>query len=234
MTPPQLKPLDAHEESSISDKGEEQQTRVPSPESAGGFSTTDGSDEELVALKSQRRSFAIINDAGDAQASNHPSSSVGTEFATKLSGEHQSIKEESTFFRNPAGHGQRYEKNAVSPDLVDERPCKTDPAVKPKAKLGKIGGKRKARDEASEPLSQTVQEKNTVHRNSFDNAGTGTESSISRDLRPTETRRTGRAVPRVKSASPRETSQERANRKRAELKRDLEKSKSTAKKKRKF
>lgn len=234
MTPPQLKPLNAHQDPAIVDKREEQQTRISSPKSAGGFSTTDGSDEELVVLNPKRRSSAIINDAGDAHASNRPGSAVGTKLATKLSGKHQCIKEESISFRSAAGNGQRHENGAVSPDPVDEKLCGTNPAVKPKVKLGTIGGKRKARDEASEPLSQNIQENNTAHHSSVGIAGTGTEGSISRESRATETERTGRATSRVKFPSPRETSQERANRKRAELKRDLEESKSTAKKKRKF
>ena len=226
--------------SSTVDKEKEQLTRTPSPKPADEDSTTEGSEGDQVLFEaktlSQRKGSAMINDAEDSHSKIRLGASVKAKPATELTSEHDGINDEGTLSRNSAGEVKRREKAvSASPDHVIEERYGTRSASKPKAKLGKIGGKNKVLDDTIPPHSQPVQENQNPHRESLNNVSADTEISSSRGPTATVTLRTGRATIQTGSTSPRETSRERANRKRAVLKRDLEeKSKSTVKKKRKF
>lgn len=109
-------------------------------------------------------------------------------------------------------------------------------ASKPRAKLGKIGGKGKL-GKRDEPLSETGHAPPAAASESsrFVDVGAHTEVGPFSKNR-VESERTGRmTIQPGESSLPRETSQERANRNREKLKRELEtKSHTGAKKKRKF
>ena len=127
------------------------------------------------------------------------------------------------------------ESASVSADDMNEGRYKTHSGSEPRAKLGKIGGKGKVLDKPTRKLHKPVGDHGIPHHNRPTNPGTNVESSISGFPTATGNERTGRTVTKAKSPLPRESSQERADRKRAELKRELEeKSRGTAKKKRKF
>ena len=143
---------------------------------------------------------------------------------------------------------------------VDKSPAKSHVMPKSKQKLGKIGGKRK--DSSPEPpaipLSKPKLGKiggkgkigrlggaGTVSNQNEGRASTKQEDIVNpkREVRdqnavpkPVEPERRGRNVEQPPEPSPpRETSQERANRKREQLKRELEnKSQAAVKKKRRF
>ena len=232
----------AHQDSSKVGEKEEQRARTPSPKSANGGSTTDDSDGDLVSSKAdvdpQKKGFAVINNVRGGRGHSRHNSATKTKLCTGHSNGHESPKDENSFLRILAENTKRHEESlSASPDAVNEAPDGTHSAPKAKAKLGKIGGKKKLQDERSQPLNQPVEGMKIPHLKSPGHAGTGAdiESSTSRDSLVTKLTRTRRTTTKAESPSARETSQERANRKRAELKRNLEdKSKGTAKKKRKF
>ena len=98
-------------------------------------------------------------------------------------------------------------------------------AAKPKPRIGKIGGKTDFDKESSKPAVATPAKPDSDRINEREAISKASESA-----------RVGRAAAQPRSPSPtRETSQERANRKRERLKRELEsKGQAGAKKKRKF
>lgn len=132
--------------------------------------------------------------------------------------------------------GLKHSSRAASRPIKDDMTEKAPLAPKPKAKLGKIGGKAKTTSNtsinpsSSNGISPKPEEiKPTLH--------TRLKSQTEKGSVPADERARGaRATVRPESFSlPRETSQERANRKREQLKRELEiKSQAGAKKKRKF
>ena len=215
--------------------------RALSPTSANEDSTTDDSDGDLVPSKEyaapQSNGFEITTDARVRRGQSHDKPAVVTKLSEGFSNNHESIKDTGNFSRNSAGDTVKHEESLpASPDAINEIPDSTHPAPKAKAKLGKIGGKKKVLDEQSQLLNYPAEDNKIPEHKSSTHAGTSAdiESSTSRDPLVTEIR-TSRPNTNAESPSPRETSQEKANRKRAKLKRDLEdKSKSTAKKKRKF
>ena len=139
------------------------------------------------------------------------------------------------------GYGPREGQGGTA---ADTRPVFHDTAIensalpRSKAKLGKIGGKPK-NDRDQEPnldthrIAKIPTSKQSVssHR-SIENDVTKSESP-NKDI---GSPRTGRAATQLElSSSPRESSQDRANRKREQLKRELEsKSQAGTKKKRRF
>lgn len=129
-------------------------------------------------------------------------------------------------------------ENEPSPEsLPIEKPRTTEAVQKPKGKLGKIGGMAK-REKEMEPIDHAVRARPTTL------TAASTAVTVDRGRKemaqaPTNTvglTAVGRAPVRPKyPVAPRETSQERANNKREELKRQLEsKSNANVKKKRKF
>ncbi len=225
----------------MANTGEEPRARTASPKSADDDSTTDEGDEEPVLAKvesnSQRKDSVIVEDAGDADSQPRRGYSLKIEPPIELNSGHENTMDDGILSSNFARKNKRQEESiSASPDPVLDESYETHSAPKPKAKLGKIGGKRKLPDEPSESLSQPINENHTSKHKVLRNSGVDMESSISRDHTTTRTERTGRANTAARSPSPRGNLQERANRKRAELKRNLEeKSKSNAKKKkRKF
>ena len=137
---------------------------------------------------------------------------------------------------------------------IDENPAKAHPVLKSKQKLGKIGGKGK--DSPLEaPVMPTLKPKlgkiggkgklsdiglASAHNGS--NASKNQEDAASPKQKATDSIATPKSERRGRTAEqppepspPRETSQERADRKRAQLKRELEnKSHAAVKKKRRF
>ena len=109
--------------------------------------------------------------------------------------------------------------------------------AKPKSRIGKIGGKINSGTESSKPAGA-----NPIKVTGPTKIGENTEPGSIRMkqrepiLKPSEPTRVGRPTMQPPSSSPiRETSQERANRKREQLKRELEsKCEAGAKKKRKI
>ena len=226
------------------DKKGERLARTPSPNSANGGSTTDDGDGDgvlesvKVTLDPQKNDSAVLDGARGGRGQSRNEFATETKLFTRHSSRHESTKDENTFSKNPAGNIKRHtESLSASLGAVDDHPKGIHPAPEAKAKLGKIGGKKKVPYATSEPLNQFVEEKEIPHHKSPNHASPGAdiESSTSKDHSVIELTRTGRPTAKVESPLPRETSQERANRKRAELKRNLaDKSKSAAKKKRKF
>ena len=115
------------------------------------------------------------------------------------------------------------------PDFVSQE---TDEATKPKRKLGKIGGQKAAKQ------SDVVPEKssNTTTKPSGEVGADNSEPE--RSSKVLDARSTARGRPNLAQASPtsaRETSEERANRNRERLKRELDsKNNAASKKRRKF
>lgn len=218
---------------------EEARARTPSPKPADGDSTTDDGDKEPVSVKvgskSPKKDSVIVKDAG-ADGLARRGSSTKIKPTIELNSGHGNIMDNGLLSKNFTGKDKRQEKSlSASPDSVIDERYETHSVLRPKAKLGKIGGKRKVPDEPGESLSQPVNDDKTSKRKLLRNSSVDIESSIGRDHTTTDAERTGRAITAAKSPSSRETSQERANRKRAELKRNLEeKSRSNARKKRKF
>ncbi len=221
-------------------KDEEQRSRRPSPKSADGDSTTDDGDGELVSSKivskPQRRGSVSIADAKDAYSQVHSASSPKSKPAIELTSGNWEIMDDGALSRNLAGKDRRQEESiSDSADAANEEQYETHLAPKSKAKLGKIGGKKRVQEEPRELPSKPINDNHAPNLKLLRSPSADVGSSNNRDHRTTGTEWIGRAAIKPKSPSSRETSQERANRKRAELKRNLEdKSKSTAKKKRKF
>ncbi len=133
---------------------------------------------------------------------------------------------------------------------VDQSPVKTRPVPKSKQRLGKIGGKRKDSSPETPMLPTSKPKLGTIGgKGKLGKIGGTTskkqEASVSskqeaRDEnatpKPVEPEGRGRTAQQPPEPSPpRETSQERANRKREQLKRELEsKSQAAIKKKRRF
>lgn len=221
-------------------KEEEPRATKPSQKSADGDSTTDEGEEEPVSARvekySQRSRSVIIKDAGDPDGQARSVSPTTIKPVIELSTGHGNTMDDDTLLKKFVGKDKREEESisASTNPVIDERQ-ETHSVPKIKAKLGRIGGKRKVPDGPSESLTQPINENQTSKHKPLRNSSVDVESSISRDHITTGTERTGRAITAAKSPPSRETSQERANRKRAELKQNLEeKSKSNAKKKRKF
>ena len=149
------------------------------------------------------------------------------------------------------------ESLSASVSDIEKSPAKTHPIPKSRQKLGKIGGKGKdcSPDAPAIPTSKpklgkiggkgkgggvglvSSQNKSTAWKNEEDIASSKQEATDSLAA-PTsrEPERRGRTAEQPPEPSPpRETSQERADRKRAQLKRELEnKSHTAVKKKRRF
>ena len=126
-------------------------------------------------------------------------------------------------------------------DMVASKPGLDDKtrntAAKPKTRIGKIGGKTNLGTESSKPAVASPT-KVTGPMKTKVNTEPGSDRMKQREsiLKASEPSRVGRSTVQPRSPSPtRETSQERANRKREQLKRELEsKGQASAKKKRKF
>ena len=138
---------------------------------------------------------------------------------------------------NSEGDGLEYDNQymvASKPGLNDKTSHTT---AKPKPRIGKIGGKTNFGTKSSQPalaspakLAGPIRPKVNIRP---DSDRKNERESI---IKASEPARVGRATVQARSSSPiRETSQERANRKREQLKRELEsKGQAGAKKKRKF
>lgn len=224
----------------MANTGEEPGARAPGPRSADGDSTTDEDDEEPVSAKAEcnsgRSDSVIVEDAGDADGEPRPGSSLKIKHPIELNSGLENSMDDGILPSNFARKNKRQEESiSANDDLVPGESNETHSAPKQKAKLGKIGGKRKLPDEPSESLSQLIIDNHTSKHKVSHETDVDIESGITRDHTTTRTERTGRATTAARSPSPRENSQERANRKRAELKRNLEeKRKSSVKRKRKF
>lgn len=120
------------------------------------------------------------------------------------------------------------------PDLDDKT---RNTAAKPKPRIGKIGGKTNLATGSSKPAVASPTKVTCPVKTKVNNEP-GSDRMKQREsiLKGSEPARVGRSAVQPRKPSPtRETSQERANRKREQLKRELEsKGQAGAKKKRKF
>ena len=206
----------------------EMSSRLGKSDPDEGGSTTDGSDEDLQS--SHSKSLPSRTDKTLA--------SVSTNDSKGIQSEPMALDDDSL---------------TASASDVDESPAITHPVPKPKHKLGKIGGKGKDSSPETPAIttskpklgkiggnrteSVTGQTKHTVSDRHADpvSSKSGTREKGA-SPKPTDSERRGRTVEQPPEPSPpRETSQERANRKREQLKRELEhKSQAATKKKRRF
>ena len=135
------------------------------------------------------------------------------------------------------GDGMESDNQAMlAPKLgLDDKTRKI--VAKPKPRIGKIGGNTNLGTESSKPAVANPT-KVTGPMKTGENTEPGSNGMKEREsiLKTSEPTRVGRPTAQPRSSSPtRETSQERANRKREQLKRELEsKGQAGAKKKRKF
>ena len=195
-------------------------------------STTDESDDNLQPSRSK----SLPSGEDEALASS-------PEIKTKcMHSEHMDLDDESL---------------SASASDIDRIPAKTHPIPKSRQKLGKIGGKGKdcSPDAPAIPITKpklgkiggkgngggvglvSSQNKSTTWKNQEDIASSKEEATDPLAApTSTELSRRGRTVEQPPEPSPpRVTSQERADRKRAQLKRELEnKSHTAVKKKRRF
>ena len=144
------------------------------------------------------------------------------------------------------GHSAAKHSLPLEAAAPEEKPIE----AKPRSKLGKIGGKAKAMevpapepqdDDEDDDLNATAPAKPAKvgviggKRSAPQAEGDGVKEDMPKGAAAEEETRSARATTKTKSPPPREDSQERADRKRDQLKRQLEeRAKAPAKKKRKF
>jgi len=207
-----------------------------------GDSTTDESDQDLHPTKPNPTSFnkksvdrdGILSSARESSRMSSPTDSdkqANNEFHQKQ----MSFRGASTSTdraSNSDGGVSPAVSRAVKGNESDQNPA----VLKPRAKLGKIGGKGKAGkgDESQPYTSHATPAVGVKYSHSVLSPSTTKVGAISKVS--AETERSGRAsIEQQAPSPPRETSQERADRNRENLKRELEsKSQTGAKKKRRF
>ena len=189
----------------------------PSASPANAFNVAGGPQQARADVS---RQVVITSRRGKEFISNPNMSPKGVDTATSSEGE-----------------GIEYDSQhmvAAAPDLNDKM---TNTTAKPKPRIGKIGGKNNPDTKISKPalagLAKIAGPVRTKVNTKPDLDRTNERESI---VKASEAARAGRVTAQPRSPSPtRETSQERANRKREQLKRELEsKGQAGAKKKRKF
>ena len=251
MTPPKLQAKQR------SNKGKSRDTESDSPESnpiehqEDRGSTTDDSDFEVQPSKSANAS-AVAQKRLDASPAEAFTVAQGPQQA-RADVSRQIVDtspRRKEFVSNPnmcskgfdtasssEGDGMEYEnqRTVASTPVLNDKMGNT--AAKPKPRIGKIGGKTNSDTKSSKPaLASPTKAKGhmKIKKHTKSNSDrTNEQESIPKASEPA---RVGRATVQPRSPSPtKETSQERANRKRVMLKRELEsKGQAAARKKRKF
>ena len=251
MTPPKLQANQG------SNKEKSRDTRLNSPDSnpvehqGDTGSTTDDSDFGVQPAKPTKASAvaqkrpnaspvgAFNVDRGPQQARADLSRQVVVtsprreEFVSNLNMSPKDINTASS----SEEEGMKYDNQhmLVSEPVLDDKTSST--TTKPKPRIGKIGGKNNPDTKSTKPAlvspAKLGGSMGTKMNSRPDTDRTNERESI---VKASEPARVGRVTVQPRSPSPiRETSQERANRKREQLKRELEsKGQAGAKKKRKF
>ena len=203
-------------------------------------STTDDSEESLELYKnedkSQRAGSTLVVQVDEPNKHNY----LG--FLPERSPiPIQDNGRESTNNRAKVFTGNKEEAPFRFPDDSNEGRPKKQSGSGPSTKLGKIGGKRKELGKSKEMLyepakvHEPVKERQIRDSILLKNSTTDVENNVGGLHISSGQDRTSRHAVRPNSPLPRESSREKGNRKRAELKREFEeKGRGTAKKKRKF
>ena len=251
MTPPKLQAKQRSNKGKSRDPGSNSPDSNPVEHQEDRGSTTDDSDFEVQPSKSANASAVAqkrlnASPAGAFNVAQGPQQ-ARADVSRQIVDTSPRWKE---FVSNPnmcskgidtasssEGDGMEYDNQrmvASKPDLNDKM---SNTAAKPKPRIGKIGGKTNLDTKSSKPALASPAKvagpmRIKVHTKS-DSDRTNERESIPKASEPA---RVGRATVQPRSPSPtRETSQERANRKREKLKRELEsKGQAGARKKRKF
>lgn len=230
-TPPHLKRISPQDEP-------EQQTVQPAP---------------TVASPSAKNSTNTVADDDDSTTEDEDDLDTApsrSQVAKAVPSETSHQKAPSPSPRKLGTFGGR-SANKSAPDAHDTTPKEqtSGPEAKPRSKLGKIGGKDKSTEVApSEPKADATASDADARPKKMGMMGgkrasgdvrspieDAAQEPVTNDSLHEKQERPARASAKAKSPAPRENSEERADRKRDMLKRELEeKAKAPAKKKRKF
>ena len=179
-----------------------------------GDSTTDDSDDNTSSDRSRRLSPKPLNDQQHMKENFETSKVIGD--------------------GNPASHspGTRRQGVSKSKSPSESLPVIGDAGLRVKPRLGKIGGKKKAAPEVSP--EQDISTPNLEKSSAVDSANHGSKGAGALSPPSTEVGRGRKVSPPKETARREETSQERADKNREKLKRELEKGQTGKQKKRKF
>ena len=250
MTPPKIQAKQGSNKGKSKDPGSNSPDANPVEHQEVSGSTTDDSDFEIQKSKSTNAS-AVAQKRLNASPGNASMVAQGAQEGADISRQIvDTSNRRKDFVSNPNtyskgidtasssdGDGMEYDNQ----QMVASRPGPNDKmsntAAKPKPRIGKIGGKTNFDTKSSKPALASPAKVAGPMRTKV-NTKTKSDRTNEREsiLLPSGPARVGRATVQPRSPSPtRETSQERANRKREQLKRELEsKGHAGAKKKRKF
>ncbi len=251
MTPPKIQAKQGSNKGKSRDPGLNNQDSNPVEHQENSGSTTDDSDFEVQPSKPTNAS-AVAQKRLNASPANAFNIAQGLQKARADSFAQvvDTSSPRKEFVANPDLHSKGIDTASSSEGdgteidnqhMVASKPVLNDKtsstAAKPKPRIGKIGGKANLDKESSKPAVASPANVAGPMKTKV-NAKPDSDTMNEREsiLKASEPARVGRATVQPRSPSPtRETSQERANRKRERLKRELEsKGQAGAKKKRKF
>ena len=190
-------------------------TECPNAGANSDASTTDGSDDDLSAVPAHHVPQRPDSFLASRQAK------LPRESTTELVADRNGGKDTGSDTTGTL----HSESPSMEPKVVSSSPAR------PKARLGKIGGKKSAAEVGREDIASSAQTRavDSTHPESGKS-----ESHAASQLTNLASRGRVEASNERKPASPRETSKERADRNRENLKRELGRSQAGGKKKRKF
>ncbi len=251
MTPPKLQAKQGSNKGKGRDSGSNSPDSNPVEHQEDRDSTTDDSDFEVQPSKSPNASAVAQTRPNASSADAFNVARRARQARVDVSGQNvDTSPRRKEFLSNPdmcskgmdtasssEGDGIEYDNQhtvASKPGLNDKT---SNITAKPKPRIGKIGGKTNLDTKSSKPAlansAKVAGPMRTKVNTRPDSDRTNEREAI---IKASEPARVGRAIVQPRSHSPiRETSQERANRKREQLKRELEsKGQAGAKKKRRF